>query len=287
MQTLVLGPLSLSTHTVAVALALVAGLAALWLVARHQGLDAGFAIDAALGALLFAVIAARAEVVLANLEYFAERPELILSLSRGGLGHRSLVAVGVAGYLLGTSGDRGRWRHYAGALAPALALASAVLWAAAALTGQAAGAPVNSPVAMALPDAYGLVAPRLPLQLLMAATHLLLAAPAVAGLSRLPAGLSLPLWGAVSAAMAAVLANFRAEIVLLPGGLPRPLVADATVAFTWLLLAAALLLTQPRQETVACVAEPEPEPSPAATEAPEPESVGAASGVTTPGTPAL
>ena len=233
-----LGPLNLSLQTAAVAGSILVGLVVLWLQCRTHGLDAGLAVDAALAGLLVGVVAGRLEVIVANLEYFRERPLFAIDITQGGVGQRSLTLAAVAVYTAAVARRRYNWRAYLSVATPAAALAAALLWAAATFTGQAAGAPWHGPIAFELPDQYGLLAPRPPLQLGMAGLHLALAALSLVWLNRaLPAGASLLAWGALAAAGSAVLGNLRAEAVLFIGVLPRPVAADMALAVVWLLAA--------------------------------------------------
>ncbi|NPV09135.1 MAG: hypothetical protein HPY83_14365 [Anaerolineae bacterium] len=259
MHSVALGPLSLSSYSLSVAVALAGGLGMLWRLARDRGLDAGLALDAALVGLLVGLLAARVETVLTNLEYFRERPALILSLGRGGFGFRSLTVVGVAAYSLVVRHRARRWQLYLSVLTPALALGAAALWAGALFWGGFAGVPWSGPGALALPDRYGIIVPRLPLQATMAVAHSGFAVAALTVLRRaLPAGPCLSLWGASTSALAAFLANFRAEQALMLGLLPRSLVADLALSAAWLI--AALLLFGQRGSTPAST---EPDGGPA------------------------
>jgi prolipoprotein diacylglyceryltransferase len=263
MQTLYLGPLTVSVYTASVILAGLLGLLALWLLSRSYNIDGGLALDAALVAILIGIAAGRAEVIWTNLDYFRERPALLLDLQQGGLGQRSLTVTAVAAYIAIVASRRGQWRSYLNAIAPALALAAAIAWAGAGLSGQAAGAPWQGHWALALPDKYGTVAPRLPLQFIMAGAHLTLAI-LVLLLNRVGAhssaplapGLGLFLWGAATSALSALLSNFSAEAALFIGVIPRPVAADIALTVAWLV--AAFVLPRPTEG----IAQPEPTPSP-------------------------
>jgi hypothetical protein len=117
-----------------------------------------------------------------------------------------------------------------------------VLWVGAAFSGQYAGTPVNSAWAIPLPDQYGVLASRVPVQPAMAVAHLLLGMLAYLLARSLRPGLSLCLWASAIASLAAVLGNFATSTTVVLGALPRPVMADAAVAFFWLLAGACLLL---------------------------------------------
>jgi hypothetical protein len=254
--------LQLNVHNATLALSAAAGLLALAWLARAYGVEPGYAVDAALLALILGIVAGRAEVVVANLDYFRGLPLTTLVDPRvGGLGQRSLSAVGTAAYLA-FAARRARWRYYAAAAAPALGLAAAITWAGLAFTGAAAGAEGRGPFPLPLPDQFGIVAPRFPLQFAMAGGHLLLAVAALLAFNRLlRPGVGLCLWASGAAALSALLDNFRAEVVYLLPGIPRALVADAALAVAWL-VAAMLVLALGRREPPppAEVGEAQPEP---------------------------
>ena len=136
----------------------------MWRVARLRRLDSDLALDAALAGLLLGLIAGRLETVVTNLDYFRERPSLLLSLGQGGLGVRTLTVVGMSTYVLVVYQQSPRWRQYLSALTPALAASAAIMWAGALFWGGFAGVPWSGPVALALPDRYGVVVTRLPLR---------------------------------------------------------------------------------------------------------------------------
>lgn len=270
MSSLLAGALEADAYTITVVATLAIGLAALWYVSRAYGLDAGFAIDAALAAALLGIIAGRIEVIVANLGYFRERPAATLADMRfGGIGQRSFVAVAVLAFVCIVAARRPCWRHYAAALAPAVATASAVAWAGLAFVGLGAGVPIDVPFLVSLPDQYGIVAARLPLQFIMAGGHIALAAATLLLLNRvLQPGVGLCIWGAATSALSAVLDSFRCEPVYLTAGVPRALVADAALAVAWLVAAMAIAVRGRSQATASV-----PHGAPPA-EAPTPPTVG-------------
>ncbi len=232
-----LGPITLSLYSLSVVLATVCGAALLWFLARREGLDTDLALDAALIGAIAGILVGRAEVVLANLEYFRERPWQAITIQHGGIGSRSLLLSGAAVFLLVVSRRDSRWRQYADALTPAAALTAAIVLVGATFSGILVGVPSTGPLALSLPDEFGIVAPRLPLPLFAAAFHLAVGAIGYWVLRRtLPPGMILAFWGASTAAFATLLDNFRGDPLLILGTLPRPLVADAIVAAGWLLV---------------------------------------------------
>lgn len=230
-----IGPLTLSAYTISVALGVGAGLAVLLWSCRRWSLDEELAIDALLGGMLLGIVAARAGTVLTALDYFLERPSLAFCLRQGGLGARTLLAVLVCTYALVTIRSGRPWRDYLAALTPALATAAAVLWLGALFWGGFAGRVDSGWVTLALPDEYGVVAPRLPIQAVMAAAHALIALWSLSGLDRtLPRGASLAYWGASTSALTALLGNFRHQESVAEGLFPGSIVADAALTLVWL-----------------------------------------------------
>jgi len=229
-----IGPVTLTAYTVSVALALGTGLLVLWQTSRRRGLDGDLALDAALGGLLLGVIAGRAEVILTSLDYFRERPSLALSVRQGGLGWRSLVVASVITYLAVAWRSGKPWRQYASAMAPAAAIAAAILWGGALFWGGFAGQPSSGAMALALPDRYGVVVPRLPVQAFMALANLLLAVASFVFLDPLlPAGVTLPVWGASTSALAALLGNFRSDQNPTGGFMSSSVAVDLALALAW------------------------------------------------------
>ena len=236
-QVCAIGPLRICVHSAGIALSMAAGLALLWLLARRRGLDPGAAMDAAFVGLMLGLVAGRAEVILMSLDYFGERPSSILDPRQGGFGFRSAAVVGIVSYLALVPRNRHHWLAYGDALVPALGVSAAIAWCTALLTGQAAGAPAEGPWALPLPDEYGLVVSRYPLQPMLALANLALAAFAAHRRSAtLPPGTKLALWGTVTSALGAALGSFLAEPALVLGVLPRPVVADLCLALAWALL---------------------------------------------------
>lgn len=258
MYSVSVGPLTLSAYSLSVALAVGAGLALLWWTCRRWGLDDGLALDAVLGGLLLGVVAARAETILTALDYFLERPSLAFCLRQGGLGARTLLVVLVLTYAVVMIRSGRPWRAYLSALTPAIAAAAALLWLGSLFWGGFAGRLDAGWAALPLPDPYGIVAPRLPLQALMALANAAVAVWALTGLERLlPAGVSLAFWGASTSALAALLGNFRHEPAAAVGIFPSAVVADAALALAWLVLAVFLYARAGRRAEA--VAEREPD----------------------------
>ncbi len=159
--------IELSFYSVLVLLGLLAGLAVayLYLRGRSRRLRApGAFLDSVLVALGTGWVGARAYHVLTHWEYYQARPEEIAQFDLGGLAIRGAFIAAFAGVALYARLRRVSFWHLADAAALALALGQAVGWVGALVHGANYGVISESPPAMDLPDLYGLVQPRFPLQ---------------------------------------------------------------------------------------------------------------------------
>jgi len=121
--------------------------------------------DGALVALIAGWVGARAYHAATHWDYYSARPDEIAQIGLGGLAMRGALLAGVVAVLLYT-----RWRgiafaRLADAIALGLAVGQAIGWAGALVQGANYGIENDWLIAMDLPDLYGLVAPRFPLQL--------------------------------------------------------------------------------------------------------------------------
>ncbi|MCL4396132.1 MAG: prolipoprotein diacylglyceryl transferase [Chloroflexi bacterium] len=168
----------LSTYSALVGLGILAGLAAtylLWRGGQHKkakNARSFFAfLDAAWVVLLAGLVGARTYHVLTHWPYYATRPEQIVQWENlpgvpfdGGLAMRGALIAGVVALALYARLRRlGFWR-LADAAACGLALGQAIGWLGALTYGANYGAVNQSRFAIELPDLYGLVQPRFPLQ---------------------------------------------------------------------------------------------------------------------------
>lgn len=198
-----LGRQPVSSYAVVMLITLLAGLS--WL-AWQQRRGQGNALDLGVLALAAGVLGARAGHVLANWAYYGEQPATVFDLRDGGLSWHGGVLAGLLALALAAACRRDRLTPYALRLRDMLAvlvipLAIGLLggWLACLLAGCAYGLPVAPPQRFYTPDwpdNYGVLAFRLPSQLLgmlLALILLLLAGP----LSRRP-GIFLILMGAGS-----------------------------------------------------------------------------------------
>lgn len=161
-------------YTALVGLGAAVGLLAayLYLRARSRRLSRlDLFLDGALLALAAGWIGARAYHVMMRWDYYQIRPEEIAPLSGlweasmpGGLGIRGALLLGLAAVALYAGVRRLSFWHLADAAALGLAVGQAIGWAGALVQGANYGIVSDSRLALELPDLYGLVAPRFPLQ---------------------------------------------------------------------------------------------------------------------------
>jgi phosphatidylglycerol:prolipoprotein diacylglycerol transferase len=166
--------IELPVYTALVGLGVAVGLLAayLYLRARSRRLSRlDLFLDGALLALAVGWIGARAYHVIMGWDYYQTRSEEIAPLSGlwegsmpGGLGIRGALLLGLAAVALYAAVRRLSFWHLADAAALGLAVGQAIGWAGALAQGANYGIVSDSRLAMELPDLYGLVAPRFPLQ---------------------------------------------------------------------------------------------------------------------------
>jgi prolipoprotein diacylglyceryltransferase len=109
-------------------------------------------------------IGARAYHVGLHWDYYAARPDEIAQWGAGGLGLRGALVAGFAALALVAWLHKTNFWKIADGAALGLTLGSAVGWYAALTRGANYGVVSDSRLALELPDIYGLVEPRLPLQ---------------------------------------------------------------------------------------------------------------------------
>jgi prolipoprotein diacylglyceryl transferase len=154
-------------YTALVALGAAAGLLAayLFLHARSRRASAPpVFLDAALIALGAGWIGARAYHVATHWDYYVVRSEEIVQPGLGGLGMRGAFVLGALALVLYAVVRRISFWYFADAAAIGLSIGQALGWVGALVQGANYGVVSDSPIAMDLPDLYGLVQPRFPLQ---------------------------------------------------------------------------------------------------------------------------
>jgi phosphatidylglycerol:prolipoprotein diacylglycerol transferase len=164
----------LSTYSLLLGLGSLVGLAlAVW-QGREYGLAPELTLDAAIWVFLAGGIAGRLGYVLANWEFFAANLPQVIAPWRGGSSAPAALLGGLGGLHAWAYARRRSprlhagqtWRQPGDAMAPALALGSAFVWAGCLLTGAAYGREGSGPLQLSLPDLYGVANPRFPTQLL-------------------------------------------------------------------------------------------------------------------------
>lgn len=180
-------PSDFSLYSVMLLTAAAVGLAAACLYARWRGLSVTAVLDAALVCVIAGGIGGRAHQVLTNWSFYAENPDLVPDLAHGGLGIRGALLFGFLALLLFARLTGNSFWGLADAAVIGLALASSIGWYGAALTHLHYGISLDAPPATGplaplaqmirafgynfvqdLPDAYNLIAFRIPVQLLYA-----------------------------------------------------------------------------------------------------------------------
>jgi phosphatidylglycerol:prolipoprotein diacylglycerol transferase len=157
----------ISEYTAIVALGAAAGLLAAYLFLRTRSLRASAPnvfLDAALLTFVMGWAGARAYHVATHWDYYAARPEEIAQVGLGGFGIRGAFIFGLAALLIYARLRKISFWYFADAAAIGLTIGQAIGWVGALVQGANYGAVSDSQIAMDLPDVYGLVQPRFPVQ---------------------------------------------------------------------------------------------------------------------------
>jgi phosphatidylglycerol:prolipoprotein diacylglycerol transferase len=121
-------------------------------------------LDGALIVCAAGWVGARAYHVALNWEYYAARPDEIAQIGLGGLAMRGAFVAGLIALALYARVRDLRLAKLADASALGLAAGQAIGWIGALARGANYGVVSDSALALELPDVYGLLAPRFPLQ---------------------------------------------------------------------------------------------------------------------------
>jgi prolipoprotein diacylglyceryl transferase len=154
-------------YTAILALGAAAGLLAAYLFLRTRSLRASAPhvfLDAALLTFVTGWIGARVYHVATHWDYYAARPEEIARVGLGGFGIRGAFILGLAALVIYSAVRKISFWYFADASAIGLAIGQAIGWIGALVQGANYGAVSDSLIAMDLPDVYGLVQPRFPIQ---------------------------------------------------------------------------------------------------------------------------
>ena len=185
-------------------------------------------LDGALIVLAAGWIGARAYHVALHWDYYVTRPDEIAQIGLGGLAMRGAFLTGLAALAFYARVRGLLFARLADAGALGLCVGQAIGWAGALSWGANYGVISDSPIALDLPDAYGLIAPRFPLQYFEIGLFacLFVGLVVLAGYHP-PAGtLFLAYWG-VSAAAQCALGALRGDETLLVLGWRFDQIVDA------------------------------------------------------------
>ena len=157
----------LPLYTVLVMLGAGLGLAVAYLFLRMRSRRAASPSNFLNGALVVFIascIGARAYHVATHWDYYAARPDEIAQVGLGGMAMRGALITGFIALIL-----YARWRglklaRLLDATALGLSLGQAIGWIGALVQGANYGVVSDSPIVIDLPDVYGLIAPRFPVQ---------------------------------------------------------------------------------------------------------------------------
>ncbi len=164
-------------YTAMIMLGAAAGLLAAYLFLRTRSRRASALpvfLDAAV--IVFAVgwIGARAYHVAAHWDYYTARLDEIAQPGLGGLAMRGALILALVALVIYAAARRISFWYFADAAAIGLALGQAIGWVGALAQGANYGVVSDSQIAVDLPDLYGLVQPRFPLQYFEIALFVLL-----------------------------------------------------------------------------------------------------------------
>ncbi len=159
--------IELPVYTVLVMLGIIGGLFATYLYLRtryRRAATATMFFDGALVVLGAGWLGARGYHVATHWEYYAMRPEEIAQLGLGGLAMRGALITGLMALAVYARVRDLRLARLADAGAIGMCLGQAIGWGGALVHGANYGVASDSPLALDLPDIYGLYALRFPLQ---------------------------------------------------------------------------------------------------------------------------
>ncbi len=154
-------------YTAMVALGAAAGLLAAYLFLRTRSRRASALpvfLDSALIAFAAGWVGARVYHVATHWDYYVARPAEIAQPGLGGLGMRGALVLALIALLFYSAARKISFWYLADAAAIGLAIGQAIGWVGALAQGANYGVVSDSQIAMDLPDLYGLIQPRFPLQ---------------------------------------------------------------------------------------------------------------------------
>jgi phosphatidylglycerol---prolipoprotein diacylglyceryl transferase len=166
-QTLDLIFFDLPTYTALVMLGAIVGTSVAYLYLRkrvRRTVTLTIFLDGALIVFAISWVGARAYHVMLNWDYYAARPDEIAQIGLGGLAMRGAFIAGFIALVIYARARGLRFAKLADASALGLAIGQAIGWIGALVRGANYGVVSDSQIALELPDLYGLIAPRFPLQ---------------------------------------------------------------------------------------------------------------------------
>ncbi len=157
-------PTDVPAFSTFILVAAIVGLAVAAWVAHKDGVSLGAFLDCALVVILVGAIGARTYHVFTHWDYYVQNADAIADLSQGGMGIRGGFALGLLALALFAPLRRVSFWKLGDAAAIGLSLALCIGWYGANLIGANYGAISDAPYAQDLPDLYGIIAPRVPVQ---------------------------------------------------------------------------------------------------------------------------
>jgi phosphatidylglycerol:prolipoprotein diacylglycerol transferase len=254
-------PSDFALYALVMLVAACAGLGAAWLYARWRGMNVTTVIAAALVCVIAGGIAGRAYHVWMNWNYYAENADTIADLAQGGFGMRGALTAGLVALFLFARITKNSFWQLGDAAALGLALASSIGWYGAysthmhygiAIDDTFASSNVFAPLAQSvrgfgfnfvqdLPDAYNVIALRVPVQLMASiffmALFLILLYVALREKSRAHDGSAFVTYLTLASAAGFVFGFWRGDSTLMWNGLRADQWADVALLVLALALA--------------------------------------------------
>ena len=154
----------LYSYSLCIALALLGGISWVLWKAPRQGIAQGTVLEGALLSISAAVLGARLFEGIGRWDYFQQYPLELFRHWQGNLSFQGGLLAGILALLLFCYWRGLPFWEVASIAAPGVALATALGWLGALLHGANYGFPMFGPLALELPDLYGIVLPRFPTQ---------------------------------------------------------------------------------------------------------------------------
>lgn len=241
-------PSDFPLYSLVLLLAAIVGLANAYWYARRAGLAADVILDAALVVVIAGGVGARAYHVWMRWDYYSQNGDDITNLAQGGMGLRGGLALGVAALFVYALVRRVDFWKLADAGALGLCVAQSIGWYGAYLTAVNYGIVSDASIAQDLPDLYGIIQPRIPVQLIASIFFAVLwfALLVLARRTRMAAG-----WLALTYLIVASLAGFilgyvRGDETMFWGALRADQWVDLALLTLGLILAGLRLWREPR-----------------------------------------